>query len=94
MEATDGGITAARSISTTVVSTAVSEDELLTFLRSPASYAENPATVEIRQTHISIVALTPSHVCLIWRREHVVLAALQNGTFGAAAKELNEDWIL
>ena len=40
----------------------VSEDELLAFLRSPASYAENPATVEIRQTHISIVALTPSHV--------------------------------
>lgn len=40
----------------------VSEEELLAFLRSPASYAENPATVEIRQTHISIVALTPSHV--------------------------------
>lgn len=40
----------------------VSEDELLAFLRSPASYAENPAMVEIRQTHISIVALTPSHV--------------------------------
>ncbi|HWM25266.1 MAG TPA: AAA family ATPase [Chthoniobacterales bacterium] len=38
------------------------QDELLTFLRSPASYSEKPEAVEIRQTHISIVAMTPSFV--------------------------------
>ena len=38
------------------------QDELLKFLRSPASYPEKPEKVEIRQTHISIVAMTPSLV--------------------------------
>lgn len=38
------------------------QDELLKFLRSPASYPEEPGKVEIRQTHISIVAMTPSLV--------------------------------
>ena len=37
-------------------------DELLQFLRSPASYPDKPERVEIRQTHISIVAMTPSLV--------------------------------
>ena len=38
------------------------QDELLEFLRHPASYREKPERVEIRQTHISILALTPSLV--------------------------------
>jgi len=38
------------------------QDELLKFLRSPASCPEKPEKVEIRQTHISIVAMTPSLV--------------------------------
>ena len=37
-------------------------DELLQFLRSPASYPDKPEKVEIRQTHISIVAMTPTLV--------------------------------
>jgi len=41
---------------------AAMQDELLKFLRSPASYPEKPEKVEIRQTHISIVAMTPSLV--------------------------------
>ena len=38
-----------------------SQDELLAFLRRPDSYPELPAAVEIKQTHISIVAITPTH---------------------------------
>src|SRR5438132_1318784 len=38
------------------------QEELLEFLRSPASYREKPDSVEICQTHISIIALTPSLV--------------------------------
>ncbi|HYJ06270.1 MAG TPA: AAA family ATPase [Chthoniobacterales bacterium] len=41
---------------------AAAQDELLKFLGSPASYYEKPEGVEIRQTHISIVAMTPSLV--------------------------------
>ena len=41
---------------------AAAQDDLLKFLRSPASYPEKPEGVEIRQTHISIVAMTPSLV--------------------------------
>lgn len=37
-------------------------DELLQFLRSPSSYPDKPEKVEIRQTHISIVAMTPTLV--------------------------------
>lgn len=40
----------------------LSQDELLAFLHRPASYPEKLPAVEIRQTHISIVALTPSKV--------------------------------
>jgi aminoglycoside phosphotransferase family enzyme/predicted kinase len=40
----------------------VSQDELLAFLRRGDSYPEDTDVVEIRQTHISIVALTRSHV--------------------------------
>lgn len=41
---------------------ATAQDDLLKFLCSPASYPEKPEKVEIRQTHISIVAMTPSLV--------------------------------
>jgi len=41
---------------------AAMQDELLKFLRSPASYPEKPEKVEVRQTHISIVAMTTSLV--------------------------------
>ena len=42
--------------------TTTDQDEILEFLRCPASYPEKPGKVEIRQTHISIVVLTPSLV--------------------------------
>ena len=44
-----------------IAASADHQTDLLSFLRRPESYPENPAAVEIRQTHISIVALTPSH---------------------------------
>ncbi|MEX0728689.1 MAG: AAA family ATPase [Planctomycetaceae bacterium] len=42
------------------IESTISQDELVAFLRNPASYAEG-GPVELRETHISIVALTPTH---------------------------------
>jgi len=39
-----------------------SQDALLAFLRRPDSFSEKPAAVELRQTHISLVAIAPPHV--------------------------------
>jgi uncharacterized protein len=44
------------------MSAPVSQDELLAFLRRADSFPEKPATVDLRQTHISIVAIAPPHV--------------------------------
>ena len=41
---------------------ALSVESLIAFLGEPANYEPAPETVEIVQTHISIVALTPTHV--------------------------------
>jgi aminoglycoside phosphotransferase family enzyme/predicted kinase len=43
-------------------SAAASHDELLVFLRRPDSFPEKPTVVELRQTHISIIAIAPPHV--------------------------------
>src|SRR5688572_13596413 len=48
--------------SPSTMNSAAARDELLQFLRSPASYPDKPEEVEIRQTHISIVAMTPTLV--------------------------------
>ncbi len=37
-------------------------DELISFLQRPDSFPEKPATVELRQTHISLVAIASPHV--------------------------------
>lgn len=42
------------------IDSTTSLDELTAFLRNPASYAEG-GPVELRETHISVVALTPTH---------------------------------
>jgi len=44
------------------MNSAAARDELLEFLHFPTSYPDKPEKVEIRQTHISIVAMTPSLV--------------------------------
>jgi uncharacterized protein len=44
------------------MNSAPARDELQEFLRSPTSYPDKPVKVEIRQTHISIVAMTPALV--------------------------------
>lgn len=44
------------------ISDSLSQDELLAFLSRARSFPEKPAVVEIRQTHISVVAIAPPHV--------------------------------
>jgi aminoglycoside phosphotransferase family enzyme/predicted kinase len=38
------------------------QETLVAFLRRPESFPEKPAAVELRQTHISLVAIAPPHV--------------------------------